>query len=132
MANEPVQVGTNVVVGFGGLVMPATLLLEGGSPATMKLGYDQRDQSLDTNGNVRTKIRAGAFESYQVKLEIPVAIPANPISFIEGDVIEITAISGGAGVHFEWQEDVQTELGWGKVIVTGTLKKEDTMDYTPD
>jgi hypothetical protein len=132
MANEPVQVGTNVVVGFGGLVMPATLLLEGGSPATMKLGYDQRDQSLDTNGNVRTKIRAGAFESYQVKLEIPVATPANPISFIDGDVIEITAISGGAGVYFEWQEDVQTELGWGKVIVTGTLKKEDTMDYTPD
>jgi hypothetical protein len=131
MANELVQAGTAVEVGFQGLTMPGSLLLEGNSPSTLKLGYDQRDQSLDTNGNVRTKLRAGAFESYQVKLEIPQDTPANPISFIEGDVIQITPASGGLGAYFEWQEDVQTELSWNKVIVTGTLKKEDTMDYTP-
>jgi hypothetical protein len=125
MANEPVQVGTNVVVGFGGLVMPATLLLEGGSPATMKLGYDQRDQSLDTNGNVRTKIRAGAFESYQVKLEIP---SGQSVAFKEGDVITITTATG-TSAKFEWQEDVQVEFSFGKSIVTGTLKKEASMTY---
>ena len=126
MANEPVQAGTAVVVGFGSLAMPATLLLEGGSPVTMKRGYDQRDQSLDTNGNVRTKIRAGAFESYQVKLEIP---SGQSVAFKEGDVITITTATG-TSAKFEWQEDVQVEFSFGKSIVTGTLKKEASMTYT--
>jgi c-di-GMP-binding flagellar brake protein YcgR len=106
--------------------MPATLLLEGSSPVTLKRGYDQRDQSLDTNGNVRTKLRAGKFESYQVKLEIA---SGQSVLFREGDVVSITAIGAGAAVKFEWQEDVQVELSFGKTIATGTLKKEDTMTY---
>ena len=122
MANEPVQAGTAVKIGFGSFDISGYLPEDG---VVAKNVYRERDEILDTNGNVRTKIRSGLMEEYQVTLIIE---SATTLEWAEGDIITITAYGGGSAAY-EWQDDVQITLSRGKQLVTGTLRKEDTMTY---
>jgi len=136
VSNPPVQAGTKVLVGMNGFDATGYLVQDGLASKRM---FGERDEVTDTNGNTRTKIRMNPQHQYgSVQLVIDIAAtPGDEVAEVtEGDVISITPTSltgaaDGVAAYYEWQEDVQTAYARGKAIITGSLKLEASMDYTP-
>lgn len=131
MANEPVQAGTEVVVGFQGMALTGYVPEEGAQ--WMAQAYGQKEELTDTNGNVRTKVRAGRYEEYQ--LELVIDTPATGrLDLGEGDTLTITppneAGSGDTPIVAEIQEGAAITFNRLSAKLNVTLRKEDTMSYT--
>lgn len=134
MANEAVQAGTDIILGAQGMAWSGKLITE----ATWREGYAGSTESKDYNGNVRGKQRAGHFEELELVAEIDdPGDNSETWQFKPGDTVSITFPTdlggSGAAITGEWQEGVEARLLQGdtmKVLVSGTVRKEDTMTYT--
>ena len=135
MANEVVQKGTAVMVGAMGMVWTGYLITD----ATIRNGFVGATDSRDYNGNPRGHQFAGRYTEITLVAEIDdPADDTEVIDFDPGDIVTITFPTGlgGAGVAVEgiWQPGVETRMLQGdtnKVLLAGTMRKEDAIDYTP-
>jgi len=123
MANEPVQNGTEIVVGFGSFSWSGFLPEDG---LTDALNYKHSATMLDLNGNARTKVRAGKFR--EVSGTFVVDSPNTTFRRIKpGDTITMTG-PAGTSVKYEVQEwSVANARHAAKV--TCRLRKEDAITY---
>jgi len=133
MANEVVQAGTDIIVGAHGMAYSGYLITD----ATVREGYEASTKSLDYSGNVRGKQRAGKYVEINITAEVDDPGDDNEvIRFAPGEAATITFPNDagtGEAITGEWQDDVETRMLQGetqKVLISGTIRKEDTMTYS--
>jgi hypothetical protein len=123
MANEPVQAGTEIIVGFGSFAWSGFLPDDG---LTDVLQFKHEEKTLDLNGHVRTKIRAGRFR--EISGSFVVDSPNLTFRRIKpGDTITMTG-PAGTEVKYEVQEWTVANARHA-AKVTCRLRKEDAITY---
>jgi hypothetical protein len=124
MANEPVQNGTDIIVGFGSFSWSGFLPEDG---LTDVIQFKHTEALTDLNGNARTKVRAGRFR--ELAGTFTVDSPNATFRGIKpGNVIAITG-PGGTSANYEVQE-WSVSNNRHAAQVSCRLRKEDAMTYT--
>lgn len=131
----PVQAGTDVVLGFGGLVWTGYVAEDG---LSWKRAFDANEIIKDQNGATRTKIRMDEYDelsgSFILDDSGATATIANAVP-TEGDVFDINTPDDATDTpppktYFEVME-ATVAMAAGAAKLTVTLRKEASMDYTP-
>ena len=125
----PVQAGTDLVIGFGGLSWSGYVAEDG---LTWKRAYNTKEDHTDQNGATRTKIRMDLYDELSGSFIIDDSSGTVTIASsvpTEGDAFSITDPDGDTEA-FEVM-DASAALAAGAVKLTVTLRKEASMTYTP-